>query len=385
MQSLLNVKVLFVGPMSPPVTGQALAFKEAYNHIKCQKSIIWQNTEGKSVVVKVMVIIFIFFQSIVKILAKRPNIIYLSCSRSFKGSIKDMPTILLGILLNIPIICHIQGSDFTLFMNNTPAIFRKLYTRIYSQLSLFVVLLPGMIKEVTDVLGSKVNIEVIPNFYDSILDEYKEQSNRLTSDGITNITFLSNLIYSKGIIHLLQAFDELSYSNPHIKLFIAGNCLSDEFRSKKEVLSEMENMLSKNQRITYLGPVHGQKKAELLYKTDILALPTFYKPEALPLALLEGMRAGAVILTTNHNHLASLINNDNGILVKPNSVDDIKSGLASLLSLSNKEFNTIREHNVQQAKLHYSLHKYIARLEEVFIKTIPVRTTERQLSNKIGI
>ena len=68
--------------------------------------------------------------------------------------------------------------------------------------------------------------------------------------------------------------------------------------------------------ITFLGPVSGQPKTDLLLDADIFVLPTYYPREGQPWVLIEAMAAGLPIVTTDQAAIRETVDYGvNGFLV----------------------------------------------------------------------
>ena len=63
--------------------------------------------------------------------------------------------------------------------------------------------------------------------------------------------------------------------------------------------------------------MNGEAKERVLDGADVLCLPTFYGPEALPIAILEAMQAGAAILTTGAGAIQELVVDGQGGIIVP--------------------------------------------------------------------
>lgn len=139
------------------------------------------------------------------------------------------------------------------------------------------------------------------------------------TDGTTFI-FVSRLLKQKGLSYLIEAISTINKTTTTKKnnLIIAG--WLDPNNPDSFSQNEIDNF-SKLERIVFLGKRNDIN--ELIAFADIAALPTFYR-EGTPRFLLEAMASGKVILTTDMpgcNHLVK--NNNNGILVKPKSTDEL--------------------------------------------------------------
>ncbi len=149
------------------------------------------------------------------------------------------------------------------------------------------------------------------------------------------IIYLNNIIYSKGIIHFMKSIFNLKKED--FSIHICGDYISDEYMNSNQIKISFQNYLNKllslGYNITYHGVVDGKRKNELLRKSDIFILPTFYKSEACPLSILEALENNLLIITTNWKYLYDFTDG-NLIYLKIKSVNEISDQLIKLKSQS---------------------------------------------------
>jgi glycosyltransferase involved in cell wall biosynthesis len=258
----------------------------------------------------------------------------------------------LAKLFKIRVVNHLHGSDFYNFYNSS-WVLKKILWPLYNHISTSIVLLNEMKEQYAQFPNMK--LEVVPNCYDPIYEnvivDFKEKS---------GILYLSNIIYSKGIIDFLDSLDYV-LSNSDSMVYIAGNFLGDYLKTKNEIehlffkkLKKLNNVF--NNRVKYLGVVKGKEKMELLKKTNIFCLPTFYKTEAFPLSIIEAMVLGNAIITTDHNYLPSIISDENGAIVSISNIEKLSQSIISLLD--NPSLLSIQKNNVDFARKNYSYSKF---------------------------
>ena len=353
------MNILFAGPLFPPVHGQSLAFTRFYESIDSgEKVLINTNMEDKSAFVKIFGTFKIFCLIFYKVNFHKIDVIYFTCSRSFLGSLKDILLINLAALKNIKLVNHLHGSDFYEFLHSAPKWYQKILLYSYSQLDISVVLLDSMKAQFIDF--PNMRLEVVTNFYDRDLNEQLEKKDTKT----TNLLYLSNIMKSKGIFELIDAFEELCKKYDNIYLSIAGGFIADEYMSIEEVKEEFNNKIEHNKKINYVGKVFGKEKIKLLQKSDIFLLPSYYKSEAFPISIIEAMRCENAIVTTNYKYLPEVVSVENGILVEIKSVESLINAIESLLN-DKVKLQTIQKYNAKYAKEKYSLDKYIASLKQI--------------------
>lgn len=350
--------ILLVGPLLPPITGQSLAFTRVYESFDSREiDLINTNLEKQSNMKKSLNTLFIIFKIFLKIFFKQYDTIYFTCSRSLSGSLKDIVLIQLASFKKIKIINHLHGSDFYDFLHSSPIFYKKILINSYNKVNTSIVLLDSMKNQFKDF--PNMNIEVIPNFYD---DNLNVDINEKNLEEI-NILYLSNIIKSKGIFELIEAFKNINKTY-NIKLNIAGTFVSDENMNQNEVKNRFYELIENEKNINYLGLVYGNNKIELLKKSDIFVLPSYYKSEAFPISIIEAMRCGNAIITTNYKYLPDVISEKNGFLVTTKSIDELAKAIERLI-LNKELLKQLQKTNIDEAKEKYSLEQYISNIKRV--------------------
>ncbi|KAB7892674.1 glycosyltransferase family 4 protein [Poseidonibacter ostreae] len=354
--------MLSVGPLLPPIHGQSLAFTRFVDSIENEKKIVINTNfedktkQGKLIGTFKTILLIAFKATFLKY-----DVVYFTCSRSFLGSIKDILLINIAILRRVKIVNHLHGSDFYEFLHNSPKWYQKILFSSYNKVNTSIVLLESMKSQFKDFKNMK--IIVIPNFYDKELDIklVKKEKNRI------NLIYLSNIMSSKGIFELLDAFEELINTYDNIYLTIAGGYIADEFMTISEVKEKFTSKIKGNNLVRYVGKTFGEEKIKLLQRSDIFVLPTYYKSEAFPISILEAMATGNVIVTTNYKYLPDVIKEKNGVLVEPKSVESLSTGIKSVLKNVTK-LREIQDYNIIESKRKYSFEKYLENLNKIVFK-----------------
>lgn len=357
-------KVLFVGPMMPPITGQSIAFTRLVQGLEIsQDDIIDTNQESSSSVKKAFSSVVIMFLTLWKILSGNYGKVYFTCSRTFMGSLKDVVLINVASRKGLRVINHLHGSDFYDFLHSSSPIYRSILVKSYHKVHVSIVLIDRMKSQFEGFDNMK--IEVVNNFFDQEVQTKPVESNPdVVNSREIRLLYLSNIIMSKGILDLLKAFDILCETRNNIDLYIAGSFMGDDYLSSNEVQLEFYEMISKNSRIHYEGIVLGAKKNNLFCESDIFVLPSYYKSEAFPISIVEAMAFGNAIVTTNHRYLPDIISSKNGAVVNVRSPNEIANEIEFLIS-NPKVLMRIKENNVIEAKDNYGFSKYISSLSKI--------------------
>ena len=105
--------------------------------------------------------------------------------------------------------------------------------------------------------------------------------------------FVGRLVQEKGILDLLQAYDELTKRYPNAKLTIAGELMTSE--RDQETAKQVEAHLAKNPQVHYAGFVRDTPS--LFAAHDVFLLPSYR--EGLPRSILEAMASGLPVIATD--------------------------------------------------------------------------------------
>lgn len=184
-------------------------------------------------------------------------------------------------------------------------------------------------------------------------DSYLRKELNISSDTML-ISFVGRIIEDKGIRKLCEAVRNID--DKEVTLIVAGD---------GEIYNELRTLYPE---VIWLGSVTHDKVIDLLYETDIFALPTDY-PEGFPTGVLEAAMCGCCIITTNAGGSKELIIDDSyGIILKENSVPEIKDTLVNFLEHKEKIYE--KGSNVQK------------RVKEKFTWEVTVEKVIEELENE---
>ncbi|MDP4276043.1 MAG: glycosyltransferase family 4 protein [Bacteroidota bacterium] len=142
-------------------------------------------------------------------------------------------------------------------------------------------------------------IYLIPNGID-VPREYDNSPKKFN-----NVAFIGNLIPTKGIFELIEAF--ISMQNKDVTLFIVGGGSPKTERRIAEILDQY-----KDKNIQIIGPLPNPMAVEFLKSMDILALPTYFPSEAFPISILEAMSLGKLVISTYRAAIPDMLTDADG-------------------------------------------------------------------------
>ena len=316
-------KILVVGPLPPPQTGNSLPIQNLIKYWQSQGFNIKSINVNRSNLLSgyfsfklfffwIKIYIHLFFNK------SSYEFIYLSIAGSPLGNLRDLIFYaILGKTRNVLIVHLFGGFSFKKIIQSNGIIGRL--NRYYLGGVKRIVVESEYQKAFFSSLTQRDKIQVIENFAeddlfttkDKILQKFYEPSK-------IKIIFLSNLLYGKGHIELLNAFLLLKRdTRKKFELHFVGNLVHDP--GKKFL-----NKIIGSNDIFFHGFLNGDKKRELLFNSHIFCLPTYYPYEGLPFSIIESYASGCVGIMTNHSGIQYIFSDKkNGFQIQKQDVQSI--------------------------------------------------------------
>jgi glycosyltransferase involved in cell wall biosynthesis len=136
------------------------------------------------------------------------------------------------------------------------------------------------------------------------------------------VLFLGRINWKKGLDRLIPAMAHI----PGAELVIAGN---DEDNDTPK-LQQIASAAGVADRTHFVGPVHGERKWQLLAGAGVFALPSY--SENFGIAVLEAMAAGVPVVVTPQVGLAATVAEVGAGIVVDGEPDRIGAAIAGLLA-----------------------------------------------------
>lgn len=295
------------------------------------------------------------------------DIYYLTNAQSLFGVIRDA-IIIRHIRFydkNAKIVTHLHGGGFKNFFNNSNGLIKKLVISTYHHVEKVIVLSPRLKSMYEGVVPfSKIN--VVNNCVD---DEFffeesiiREKINTISEKEILVVTYLSNMVESKGYKLLLEAAIGLSQFRGHLKIKFAGK-FPDE--TSIEWFYEFIRKNTLEDMVEWVGIVSGEDKVNLLYSSDIFVLPTRYPQEGQPISMIEAMAAAMPVISTDQGGILDVIEDDiNGFILKNRTSDEIANSIIRLYN-DRKLLSKIAGNNYRKVQEQFREANYIDSLISV--------------------
>lgn len=324
------MKILFIAPLPPPVTGHSLASKVFLDElikfhqcdvINLSKDGFRQGINSISRIIKVL--------SVFKEVWKKKtdaDVIYLTISESFAGNFKDLLIYLLCFNKLSRMVIHVHGGSIKKNLFDKINLIFRVNKFFFDRLGAIIVLGKTHFDTFSKFIETK-KIHVVSNFAeDYIFIREKEIKEKFENTASLNILFLSNLIQGKGHNDLLDAYLSLASTlKQSVKIDFAGGFESDFH--KIEFLNKIDGFKG----IHYHGIVDGAEKRNLLARSHLFCLPTCLN-EGQPISILEAYASGCVVITTGEGGIHDIFRDKiNGFEVQKNSANSIKEVIEQII------------------------------------------------------
>lgn len=199
----------------------------------------------------------------------------------------------------------------------------------------------------------KVEPDVIFNIVDNKIFKYKEK----TPSNEINYLSAANLIHSKGMDVLIEAFSRMCCKNS--KLNIIGD--GPEYNNLKKKINE----LGLGSKVFLLGRKRRDEFAELLHKSDVFVLASRF--ETFGVVYIEALATGTPVIATDCGGPTDIVTPENGLLVE---IDNIPM-LTEALLLMKKNYKLYDNKKIsEKTQETFSPYNIAKQIERVYYEII---------------
>lgn len=324
----MKKNILFIGPFSPPITGNSLVNDKIFDHLSNKTSFkvkkintAYPEFNEETGIFSITKLLFYLKTNLQLHKQFRAQIVYISIGQTFLGVLKNVLPMLFSKLGNQKLIIHLHGNELgNNYLKST--YFQKKIFKFLLQLPDQAIVLSDNLKHNMQHFLEDQKIEVLPNFADIQIIASQNDINQKDYSKL-KLIFLGNLMTEKGIFELLQALKSLQEKNIFIPTALYGS-LDKKLKSK--ILSFVESL---GDQVCYKGIVTGLEKKKAFLNNNVFILPSYN--EGMPLAILEAMATGNLIISTDLPGLKDiLITRENSFLIPAKNVDAIEKTLEKI-------------------------------------------------------
>ena len=189
--------------------------------------------------------------------------------------------------------------------------------------------------------ANKNKIHIIPNSIDT--DCYQYVPSGFSEGKPIKILLVGRLVAAKNFDKVFQAVAQLERD---IEINIAGD---GDYRQALEQEAQELNV-----NATFVGSVPNDELATLYSEHDLVIMPEAWG-SGMPKVVLEAMASGAVIIASNIRSVQQLLRHgENGFICEPKT-QSIKTTLEQVLTLPNKQLQTIVQTARHEIENQYSM------------------------------
>lgn len=246
------------------------------------------------------------------------------------------------------IIVHIHGSQMMAFLEGLSETRKKKLEGYLRSVDLVLVLSKYWQEGISNLLNL-TNCQVLCNG----IDEQRYQSCICQAN---DFMVLGRLGHRKGTYLLLDAISQVAKTNSQFKVYLAGD--GDIHQVQDQI-----RKLGLEKQVLVLGWLSDQEKLDLFNRVSTLILPSYH--EGLPMAILEAMAAGKLILSTKVGAIPEVLDQTSNILIEAGHLEALVQAIQFVLSLNEVQLATIGQENrtrisqqYSQTKIHHMLADY---------------------------
>lgn len=238
---------------------------------------------------------------------RRPAAVYLTLAVQRPALYRDLALLALVRAARLPRIVHLHARP-------APEVRRLLRQALRG--ATVILVSPALRPELGDAVED-ARVRFVPNGIAELGESQREPR------PVPRVLFLSNLLVEKGPLVLIEALCLIAARGIAFEVAFAGA------PSRELGEAELHHALAPlGTQARYLGPIAAAEVPALLRAYDVFAYPTLR--DAMPLAVLEAMRAGLPIVASEVGAIGDMLGSA-GVLVAPNQAALLAEGLAPLL------------------------------------------------------
>jgi glycosyltransferase involved in cell wall biosynthesis len=345
--SVGDLRVLLVGPTSPPYAGIESATESLIDGLARTPGIVWRHVNTRKPVPNAergrlgfsnLVWAFRHISGMMsQCLSFKPHVVHLPIAHNRLGFIRDVGLILCARLVGARLLLQAHNDSYDKFVFSQPMPFRSVILAVYRQAAAIAVQ-GASLRGQFERLGLGSRVVVLTNHLD--VSAFRGARAHPQARASLHVLLLGRVSIAKGAWDLARAAVSASrrLGSP-IRLVFTGEVVSKDASvahlaaRSTDVPALVENLLREAGpvalEVSYIGVLDWEAKLRELRDADVLALPSY--SEALPYALLEGAAAALPVVATEVGMIAELRSQGlRGEFVSPGDVDALASALVAL-------------------------------------------------------
>ena len=242
-----------------------------------------------------------YFKMLWKLLSYRYDLTYLAITCHDVGFLKDSPFVITARLLSKKYVIHQHNRGMAPYVQRAP--YKWLLPMAYNKAK--VILLSWRLYEDISAVVKKEQVLICPNglpMPEYLLKNKDASINLKEKESVPEILFLSNLVESKGVWPLLDAYKILKDKGVRFHSSFVGG--TSRFISAGKFAAEVKARGLEGM-VEYLGPQYGDDKWRAYQRADIFVLPSM--DDCLPLTIMEAMMTKTAVVGSDIGAIPDLV------------------------------------------------------------------------------
>jgi glycosyltransferase involved in cell wall biosynthesis len=249
---------------------------------------------------------------------------YVPIGRDRAGFLRDALMLLPARLSGSRVIVHLHSRDFATSFYDREAGWMRALIRAALGGDTHAIVLGESRRGDFDGLLSRERVHVLPNGVADV------GAGPPAGERRPEVLFLSLMRREKGLFELLDAARDIVAIRPDTQFTLAGDWYRDAERREAGRFVAAHGLTD---AVTFVGPVSGAAKADLLRRAAVFAFPSRYASEGHPLVLLEALSAGTPCVATAIGAIPEIVRDGEvGRLVPEGDTGALAQALESLLA-----------------------------------------------------
>ena len=278
----------------------------------------------------------------------------------------SLPTAFLSIIpgkhTKLPYIVSLRGSDVPNYdiYNKKLQLLHKLFlplTKFIWKHAKATIAVTNSLKQTALLINPKQSIYVIPNGINTNI--FSPNSIEQRNDHEFRLITVSRLIERKGIQYILNALAEIE--DDSIQLMIIGE---GDYENELKILC---GNLKLNNQVTFIGYRERRTIPSYFAQSDVFILPSL--AEAFGNVIAEAMACGLPIIGADEGGIPDLVDKENGVLVKPGNVEQIKSAIIFMKNNKNLRIE-MGKNNAAKMEQNYRWERVALSYENIYKESL---------------
>lgn len=292
----------------------------------------------------------IFYTSIFK----KYSIVHLNVGLEKFSIIRDgMIFFIVQKIFRKQVVLHIHGGYY--LMHESDGRMLGMFLKNMFNNAQRIIVLSDLEKEILEKRYGQLPFAVFPNAVDTTsINVFKKDPPAAK----IRFVFMGRINKTKGIYTITKSLKALSkyYNQFSLRIFGNGPDLG-EWQAELAALPGLQ--------YSFEGVVGGDDKWEALSVSDAFLLPALHS-EGMPIAMIEAMAAGCVVIVTDVASIKAVVTNDvNGILLSEHSPEELAEKMEDII-LGRTNMKLLGDNAKEFVQNHLSLPGYINKLENLY-------------------